>query len=103
MPFYCLKSKPVMTPKGKYTHDKVVWASPIINGLPKKISFKIIENPFYILIFFLFVFLGVFLTIYLIIRRKDHITIIMTYFGIFVGLRLAFKIPSYITLNMLLN
>jgi len=92
-----------MTPKGKYTHDKVVWASPIINGLPKKISFKIIENPFYILIFFLFVFLGVFLTIYLIIRRKDHITIIMTYFGIFVGLRLAFKILSYITLNMLLN
>jgi len=98
IPMNCLKAKPVLTPNEGSTYKKITWASPIINGQPKKLSFDVTENLLYRALWILLLFVSVAVVGMVFRYRKWYIESIFGCVGLFLALRLSLPIPPFVTL-----
>lgn len=98
VPMNCLKVRPVLTPKEGSTYKKITWASPIINGQPKKLSFDVTENSFYRFLWIMFLLISIAVVSIAIRYKKWYIESIIGCAGLIVAFRFYLPIPPFITL-----
>jgi len=96
-PSTCIKYVATLTPKADLTEERILWSSTLINGNPKKLSYNIISNLFYRILFFVLILVSGTIIYLLIKYKKLFLEAILGYIGLLMAGRLL-PIPRYITL-----
>lgn len=98
VPRSCLKIRVHLTPKAGSTHKKIIWASPVINGQPKKLSFNIIENSFYRFLWAVLLLISAGVVGIVIKYKKWYVPSIFGCAAVYVSFKSFLPIPPFVTL-----